>query len=347
MNKKILVIGGGSWGTALAISLSEKKENTVYLYFRDRAYKMEIEHTRINRKYLPNVTIPESVRLTDDLMQDLDQMDLIVLAVSSQQCRSVLEQVKDTIKPSCVIVNVSKGLEKDTHLRISQISKEICPNNPYVVLSGPSHAEEVAIKMPTTLVASSEDARAQHLVQDVFRSSFLRIYSNSDVIGVELGGTVKNIIAFTIGMLDGLRFGDNSKAAIMTRGISEMARFGVAMGANVTTFSGLSGIGDLIVTCTSEHSRNRRAGYLLGSGATLEETLKQVGMVVEGVVATKVVHEIATEKNIEMPITNQLYRILYEGQSVAEAKEILMAREQKSEMEDEASFTFIKSGVCE
>jgi Glycerol-3-phosphate dehydrogenase len=229
---------------------------------------------------------------------------------------------------------VAKGLEKGTGLRLSQVAKEELPNNPYVTLSGPSHAEEVSRFMPTTLVAACENIDIAQKVQDVFMSETLRVYTNPDKTGVELGGALKNIIAFGAGMCDGLGYGDNTKAALMTRGIVEIGRLGVAMGANVNTFTGLSGIGDLIVTCTSVHSRNRKAGILMGQGKSLEETLKEVNMVVEGITATEVAYKVSKQLNVEMPITKAIYSVLYEGANPNEAVLELMTRSKKHEMEE-------------
>ena len=267
---------------------------------------------------------------------------MIVLAVPSQAVRSVCKQIKPYVNDNQILVDVAKGLEKGTGMRLSDVAKEELPNNPYVALSGPSHAEEVSRYMPTTLVAACEDIKYAQKVQDIFMNPFLRVYTNPDLIGVELGGALKNIIAFGAGMCDGLGYGDNTKAALMTRGIAEIGRLGVAMGADVNTFTGLSGIGDLIVTCTSMHSRNRRAGILMGKGKSLQETLDEVQMVVEGITATEVAYKVSRDLNIDMPITEAIYSVLYQGANPNEAVSELMTRSKKHEMEEVVNYGLLK-----
>lgn len=329
---KIFIMGAGSWGTALAISLLNNGHD-ITLYMRRKEQLEEIENTGYNNRYLKEVVIPKEIKLTNNA-EDAKNKDIVVLAVSSQASRMNMDAIKPYINDETIIVNVSKGLEKGSKLRASQISEQILPNNPFVVLSGPSHAEEVAKNVPTALVSASKDMEAAKLVQDVFSSEFLRVYTNNDVIGVELGGALKNIIALGVGIVDGLGYGDNTKAALMTRGIAEITRLGTEMGSEVSTFVGLSGIGDLIVTCTSMHSRNRRAGVLLGKGMELNSVLEQVGMVVEGIVATDVVKELSKQYDVEMPITNEIYALLYEGIKADEAVKRLMLRTKKNEVED-------------
>lgn len=329
---KICVMGAGSWGTALALVLNSN-EHDVTLYMRSREQLDIIKSTRLNERYLKGVEIPFEIKLTNSI-EDVKDSDMVVLAVSSQASRGVLEAIKPYIKEDVIIVNVSKGIERGSGLRISEISKSILPSNPFVVLSGPSHAEEVSKKLPTTLVGASNCAEAATVVQDVFSNRYLRVYTNHDVVGVELGGALKNIIALGVGIADGLGFGDNSTAALMTRGLVEITRLGVALGSEVGTFVGLSGVGDLIVTCTSEHSRNRRAGVLIGKGHTLKDVLKEVDMVVEGVVATEVARDLAIKLGIEMPITSEIYELLYGDTVAAEAVTRLMLRTKKHESED-------------
>ena len=331
--KKISVIGAGSWGSALALSLY-KNNHKVYMWTRDEEQVKEIHETKQNSKFLPGIIFPDDLIISGNLEEVVKDSEIIVLAVPSQAVRSVCKQIKPFVKDNQILVDVAKGLERETGLRLSDVVKEELPNNPYVALSGPSHAEEVSKFMPTTLVAACEEIKYAEEVQDAFMSPSLRVYTNPDIIGVELGGALKNIIAFGAGMCDGLGYGDNTKAALMTRGIAEMGRLGVAMGANVNTFTGLAGIGDLIVTCTSMHSRNRRAGILIGQGKSLEETLEEVKMVVEGITATEVAHEVAKKMNIDMPITNAIYSVLYENKNANEVVANLMMRSKKHEMEE-------------
>ena len=293
----------------------------------------KINKDKENIDYLPGVVIPDNIVVTTNIEEAVKDGTIIVLAVPSQAIRSVCKQIKPFVKDKQILVDVAKGLEKGTGLRLSDVCNQELPNNKYVVLSGPSHAEEVSRDIPTTVVVSSEDIHIAEIVQDIFMSPKFRVYTNPDVVGVELGGALKNIIAFGAGICDGLGYGDNAKAALMTRGIKEIGRLGVAMGAKASTFSGLSGIGDLIVTCTSMHSRNRRAGILIGQGKTLEETLAEVKMVVEGITATDVAYNVAKELNVEMPITNAIYSVLYDNANPDEVVTELMMRDKTHEVE--------------
>ncbi len=331
--KNIGVLGGGSWGTALAILLSNNNHR-VDIWVRDKKQKEEMENTRENKRYLPGITIPENINITDDISEAIHNKELLVLSIPSHGIRNILNDSKRYFGSGQIIVNVAKGIENDTLLRISQIVSDILPGNPYAVLSGPSHAEEVARKIPTTVVSASEKRQVAEYVQDIFMSPFFRVYTSPDVIGVELGGSLKNVIALGAGISDGLGYGDNTKAALMTRGIIEIARLGEKMGANSATFSGLAGIGDLIVTCTSMHSRNRRAGILIGQGKSLEEAIKSVGMVVEGIKTAKSAYELASKHQVVMPITKEIYEVLYEGKDVKNSVINLMLRDKKHEMED-------------
>lgn len=330
---KITVLGAGSWGTALAKTLSLTNQN-VWVWGRDKNQIDDINKNHMNSKYLDGVNIPESITFTFNINNAIEGAEVIIFSVSSQANRKILEDIKDFVNKKTILVNVSKGLEKSTNKRGSEIFKEILPNNPFVALSGPSHAEEVAINIPTTLVASSDSKEAMEYIQKAFSNEYMRVYTNKDVIGVELGGALKNIIALGIGILDGLGYGDNTKAAMMTRGMTEIVRFSKVLGADEKTFFGLTGIGDLIVTCTSEHSRNRKAGYLIGKGKTLEELQKDINMVVEGIVATNIIYNMSNELDIEMPIVSELYKILYENKDVKEAIKTLMVRKTKYENED-------------
>lgn len=331
--EKIAVLGAGSWGTALA-TIFAKNNHAVRLWGRDEVQVREMQVSRHNSRYLKDVKFPDQITCVSDLSEAVRDCRAVILAVSSQANREIMERIKPFVSNETIIVNVSKGLEKETNLRASELCKEILPQNPFVVLSGPSHAEEVAQEMPTTLVAASENVNAMRYVQAAASNEYIRVYTNSDVIGVELGGALKNIIALGAGVLAGLEYGDNTLAALMTRGMTEMVRLGIALGAEEATFFGLSGIGDLIVTCTSNHSRNRRAGILIGQGKTLAETTQAIQMVVEGITSTQIAHELSQRIGIEMPIVNQLYEVLYHGQTPREAVKALMIRDKKNEIED-------------
>lgn len=332
-HSKIVVLGAGSWGTALSMVLCSKGHE-VNLWMRNKEQYEDMVSTGRNNRYLPNITLPSSLNLYIDLESAVTGADAVLIAVSSQSVRGILKNIKPYLSGNEIIINSAKGLEKNTNLRISQIVSEELPDNPFVVLSGPSHAEEVSDNIPTTVVAASKKKATAEFVQDLFITPSFRVYTNPDVIGVELGGSLKNVIAFGAGIADGLGFGDNAKAALITRGISEIARLGKAMGASISTFAGLSGIGDLIVTCTSMHSRNRRAGILIGKGKGLDETLAEIGMVVEGITTTKVAYELAKEYNVEMPITQEIYDVLYNDGSAKEAVYNLMSRARTNEIEE-------------
>lgn len=333
MNHKIGVLGGGSWGTSLAILLS-KNGLEVDMWLRNKKQIEDILATRENCKYLPGVKIPNNLNISNEIEKTINGKDIILLSVSSHGIREILLNSKEYFNNEQIIVNVAKGIENNTLMRISDIVHEILPDNKYAILSGPSHAEEVARDIPTTIVSASVDKKVAEYVQDVFMTQYFRVYTNPDVIGVELGGALKNIIALGAGISDGLGYGDNTKAALMTRGLFEIARLGEQMGANINTFSGLAGIGDLIVTCTSMLSRNRRAGILIGKGKSVEEAIEEVGMVVEGIKTTKSAYELAKRYEVDMPITNELYGVLYEGKPVKDSVLNLMGRDKKFEMEN-------------
>lgn len=330
---KVSVIGSGSWGCALAMVLA-KNGNDVFIYSRNENQIEDINKNNRNEKYLPNVKFNENIKASNDFAEVLDNSKLIVLAVPTQQVRNVLLEMKGFIKLGQIIVDVAKGIEVKTGLRISEICEEILPDNPYSVLSGPSHAEEVSREIPTTVVVSSKDNSISEIVRDYFMNENFRIYINSDLIGVELAGALKNIIAFGAGVLDGMGYGDNSKSALITRGLNEIVKFGTSYGAKKSTFYGLSGIGDLVVTCTSKHSRNWRAGNLIGSGLSINETLNKINMVVEGITTTEIVYRISKERNIEMPITKAIHSALYENLDAKLAVNKLMTREKKNEFEE-------------
>lgn len=337
--EKITVIGAGSWGTALAMVLCDNGHE-VRLWGHNPEQIEEINQYHTNAKYLPNVVLPEGLIGYSSLEDALDEIETIILAVPTKAIREVLGLVKGIRSEPLTVVHVSKGIEPDTLLRISEIIEEEMPNGALkdvVVLSGPSHAEEVSRKNITTVTVASKNIRAAENIQDLFINSYFRVYTNPDVIGVEIGGALKNIIALAAGITDGLGYGDNSKAALMTRGLAEIARLGTKMGASPLTFSGLAGIGDLIVTCTSVHSRNWRAGNLLGQGQNLQEVLDNMGMVVEGVRTTKAAYQLAERYGVKMPITTALYNVLFNDASPKDEVDSLMSRGKTHEMEDLAN----------
>jgi len=323
--KSVVVLGSGSWGTALAIML-QRHGHKVTLWARREEAIAEMRSTRENKQYLPNIPLSEELGLTHSLEEAFAGAEIILCAVPSKAVRSMMEQIVPFVKEGQVIVNVAKGLEQGTLLRLSQVIEQIIPQAKICVLSGPSHAEEVARDIPTTCVAACVDETVAKMVQEEFMNPNFRVYTNTDVIGVEIGAAMKNVMALAAGVSDGVGFGDNTKAAIMTRGIAEMTRLGIAMGGKAETFAGLSGIGDLIVTCTSMHSRNRRAGILLGKGYTLDETLAEVKMVVEGVNTAKAALEAAKKYGVYMPITDEMNQVLFEGKELRQAVMDLMTR---------------------
>jgi len=285
LNKNISILGGGSWGTALSKLLSENGHN-VTVWLRNEAQARDLSQNRVNIKYLPEVKIPENVVFTSNINEAAKKAEILLLVIPTQMVRGVLKQIKDEYKDNKIIINASKGIEIGTMKLVSDIVKEETKNSVFAVLSGPSHAEEVGLSMPTAITVACEDKDVAEEIQDIFMSEYFRVYTNEDVKGAELGGALKNIIALGAGISDGVGYGDNAKAALMNRGIVEIARLGIAMGADIHTFYGLTGIGDLIVTCTSRHSRNWNAGYLIGQGLSKDEAIKKVGMVVEGIPTT-------------------------------------------------------------
>lgn len=312
MNYDVTFIGGGSFGTALSVMLA-KKGLSISIYDRDEKVVEDINIKRENMKYLPHVIVPANVVAHNNLEEALENAKYVVLSVPSNAIRGVSKILKSYIKEDVVLINVSKGIEEHTGKRLSEVIQEELPNNHVVILSGPSHAEEVSIDIPTTVVATSIDMKYAKEVQELFMTNKFRVYTNDDIIGVEIGGAVKNIIALAAGISDGIGYGDNTKAALMTRGMSEIIRIGEKLGGKKETFAGLTGMGDLIVTCTSMHSRNRRAGILIGKGASTEQAIEEVGMVVEGIKACKAFYEIKEELGVSMPITDALYKVLFLG----------------------------------
>ncbi len=331
--EKVGVLGAGSWGTALAVVLA-KKGYKVCLYGRRPEIISQLGSSRQNDRYLPGVEFPAGVVPTSDLTLALDKAGLIVLAVPSHAVRETARLLQPLLRSGTVVVNTAKGIEEETHLRLSQVLREELPAVEPVVLSGPSHAEEVGLDVPTAVVAACRQRKLAEKVQNYFMTPNLRVYTNPDVTGVELGGALKNVIALCTGIADGLGFGDNTKAALMTRGLAEIGRLGVAMGAKALTFAGLTGVGDLIVTCTSMHSRNRRAGILLGQGTPLAQVLQEIGMVVEGVRTTRGAYFLAQKYKVEMPIVEQAYQVLFEGASPYQAVRNLMQRGRTHEIEE-------------
>lgn len=333
---KVAVLGAGSWGTALAKVLAEN-DHEVYLWGRNASQIQQINDTKINQKYLPDTVLPESIMATTDMTVALHEARMILVVVPTSAIRQTMENLNDLLanESQPIIVHATKGLEQETKLRISEVMEEVLKPELYealAVLSGPSHAEEVARQDITTVTVASHSLTAAQIVQDVFMNKYFRVYTNTDVIGVELGAALKNIIALGAGLIEELGYGDNAKAALITRGLAEISRLGVKMGADPLTFIGLSGVGDLIVTCTSPHSRNWRAGRLIAQGLAREEIFEKVQMVVEGILTCKAAYELAKEYEIEMPITEALYHRLYENASVAESLEALMMREGKQEV---------------
>ncbi|GAM08485.1 glycerol-3-phosphate dehydrogenase [Geobacter sp. OR-1] len=334
MNKKnIGVIGAGSWGTTLA-DLLAKKGHAVTLWAYEPELVEEMKTTRVNGLFLPGITLAAGLQFTNDLFDASREKDFLLFVVPSQLLRGVLKEVVSEISPATFVASASKGIEVGTLLAVSQLFEELLPQALYQrfsVLSGPSFAREVAQEMPTAVVAASGDESAARFVQDVFNCSYFRVYTNSDVIGAELGGALKNVIAIAAGISDGLGFGCNTRAALITRGLAEISRLGIAMGARPETFSGLAGMGDLVLTCTGELSRNRSVGMKLGRGRRLAEILGEMHMVAEGVKTAESAWELAKRYAIDMPITEQVYRVLYEDKPAKSAVVELMTRNLKAE----------------
>lgn len=330
ISQRVTVLGDGGWGTCLAILLSNQG-NRVGLWGAFPEYIAQLQRTHENVKFLPGVPIPTSVALTSDLSKAMAGPEVIVVAVPSQYLRQVLEKAKQGPWSQAAVVSVVKGIDPESSFRMSELIREVLPVKRLCVLSGPSISYEVARGVPTTVVAAAEDLTLAKETQALFTTKDFRVYTSTDVVGVELGGALKNVIAIACGAADGLGFGTNAKAALVTRGLVEMARLGVAMGARAETFSGLSGLGDLVTTCFSPHSRNRRVGEALGKGQTISEITKGMEQVAEGITTTQSAYTLAQKHRVEMPITAAVYQVLYEGKSAKEAVRDLMLREPKSE----------------
>jgi glycerol-3-phosphate dehydrogenase (NAD(P)+) len=331
---KISVLGAGGWGTTLAILLHNNKHQ-VTLWEYDKHYAESLKKTYLNTLYLPGIKIPEKISITYDLKESVHKKDMLILAVPSQYLRGVMEKIVFGDLKDTILVSVAKGIENESLLTMSQMLMEVFPSigdSQVGVLSGPSHAEEVSRKIPTAVVAASKNADTSKAIQSAFMTSYFRVYSSTDILGVELGGALKNVIAIGAGIIDGARFGDNTKAAIMTRGIAEISRLGVALGARPDTFAGLSGMGDMIVTCMSKHSRNRSVGEQIGSGIKLKTILETMQMVAEGIETTKSANRLSDKYKVETPILKEVYNILFKDKDPVRATNDLMTRDMKMEL---------------
>ncbi len=327
---KIGILGGGSWGIALAVLLHNNgHEITVWSALETEIRMLQEKH---EHNMLPGVTLPEDMYFTTEDREAVAGKDLLVMAVASSYTRSTANRLAGLIEPGQKIVNVAKGIEEKSLKTLSDVIKEEIPQADVAALSGPSHAEEVGRGLPTTVVVGAKTRSTAEFIQNLFMSPVFRVYTSPDLLGIELGGALKNVVALAAGIADGLGYGDNAKAALITRGIAEISRLGAAMGGKQETFNGLAGIGDLIVTCASMHSRNRRAGILIGQGKTYQEAMDEVQMVVEGVYSAKAAMKLAEKYRIQLPIIEQVNQVLFEGKSPAEGVKELMLRDKKSEL---------------
>lgn len=327
---KIGVLGAGSWGTALAVLLHENGHE-VTLWSIDKREVAMIDEKREQVEKLPGVRIPDRIAVTNDVESSVTGKDILVMAVPSIFIRSTSKMIAPYVKEGQLIVNVAKGIEEETLMNMTDIIEDEIKQARVGVLSGPSHAEEVGRRIPTTVVAGAHDKKTAEEIQEAFMNPVFRVYTSPDMVGIELGAALKNVIALAAGIVDGLGLGDNTKAALITRGIAEITRLGLAMGGRFETFIGLSGIGDLIVTCTSTHSRNHNAGYLIGQGKSCQEAMDEVKMVVEGVYSAKAALALAKKYNVEVPITEQVNQVLFEGRSAKDAVTSLLMRNRTSE----------------
>ncbi len=334
---KIGIIGAGSWGIALSVLLHNNGHAvTVWSALENEIEMLNREHEQ--KEKLPGVKLPDDMCFTSDLQQAMEKKDILVLAVPSTFTRSTAHQMKAHAVSGQMIVNVAKGIEEATLMTLSQVIEDEIPQADVAVLSGPSHAEEVGRGIPTTIVVGARTKKTAEYIQNVFMSDVFRVYISPDVLGIELGAALKNVVALAAGIADGLGYGDNTKAALITRGIAEIARLGIAMGGKFETFCGLSGIGDLIVTCASMHSRNRRAGILIGQGKTMEEAMDEGKMVVEGVFSAKAAMGLAKKYDVELPIIEQVNEVLFQKKNAAEAVRDLMLRDKKIELVGDAQW---------
>ena len=331
--EKIAIIGAGSWGIALAQLLAHNKHDvTVWSIIEDEIKMLKEKHEHIDK--LPGVKLDDSIKYTTDLKEAIEGKKVLVLAVPSPFTRSTASKMKEFVKEDQIIVNVAKGIEEATLMTLSQVIEDEIKNATVCVLSGPSHAEEVGRGLPTTVVVGAKKKEDAQFLQNVFMSEVFRVYISPDILGIELGAALKNVVALAAGIADGLGFGDNTKAALITRGITEIARLGMAMGGKFETFCGLTGIGDLIVTCASMHSRNRRAGILIGQGKTYEEAMDEVKMVVEGVYSAKAALKLAQKYDVKLPIIEEVNKVLFDGVKAKDAIGNLMLRDKKLEHPD-------------
>ena len=328
--KKIGVLGAGSWGTALAVLLQENG-NQVDIWSIDEKEVEMLSENREHQTKLPGVVLVEEIMVSTDIEAVIKEKDILVMAVPSPFTRATAKKMAEYVTKEQIIVNVAKGIEDDTLMTLTEQIEDEIKGATVAVLSGPSHAEEVGRKLPTTCVAGAEEIAVAKIIQDTFMSEVFRVYTSTDVLGIELGGSLKNVIALAAGIADGMGYGDNTKAALITRGIAEIARLGVKMGGKIETFSGLTGIGDLIVTCASQHSRNRKAGYLIGQGRTMQEAMDEVKMVVEGVYSVKAAVKLAEKYEVSLPIIEKINEVLFKGKDPKEAVKELMVRDGKSE----------------
>ena len=330
---KIGVIGAGSWGCALAVVLAKNGHSvTMWSIVEDEIKMLNENHEHLDK--LPGVKLPENIEFTTDLEKAIADSEMLILAVPSVFTRSTAKSMAEYVKAGQIIVCVAKGIEEDTLMTISDVVWQEIPDADVAVMCGPSHAEEVGIGLPTTLVAGAKKKAIAEKVQDTFMNDTFRVYTSSDILGMELGGSLKNVIALAAGMADGVGYGENTKAALITRGIEEISRLAIAMGARKETLAGLTGIGDLIVTCESKHSRNRKAGMLMGQGYTMEEATKEVKMVVEGIYSAKAAYKLSVKYNVSMPIIEGVNQVLFEDKPVKEIVNQLMTRDKKSEYVD-------------
>jgi len=329
---KISILGGGSWGIALAVLLHKNgHEITVWSALKPEIDMLQDTH---EHKMLPGVKLADDMIFTTDDKEAVEGKDLLIMAVASAYTRATAHKFKDLVAEGQKIVNVAKGIEESTLMTLSEIIEEEIPQADVAVLSGPSHAEEVGRGIPTTIVVGAKSKKTAEYIQSLFMNEVFRVYTSPDILGIELGGALKNVVALAAGIADGLGYGDNTKAALITRGITEIARLGMEMGGKFETFCGLTGIGDLIVTCASMHSRNRRAGILIGQGKSYEEAMKEVQMVVEGVYSAKAAMGLAKKYNVQLPIIEQVNAVLFEGKSADDAVKDLMLRDKKIEISD-------------
>ena len=328
---KIAILGSGGMGTAMALVFAEKPENHVVLWSHTATRHAELATARENRRYLPGLPLPDSIELTAEAPHALSGAELVVAAIPTSFLRGTLQPLAPLLAPQAPVVSVVKGVEYDTLLRPSQILEQVWGVRPIAALCGPSHAEEFARRLPCSVVVAGQQAELLRLVQGWLSTDRFRVYTNRDLVGVELGGALKNVVAIAAGICDGLEYGDNAKAALLSRGLVEITRLGTALGADADTFTGLAGLGDLIATCCSRFGRNRKVGELIGRGLSLEEALGQIHGVPEGVATCRSIHQLAERRRLDMPICAEVYRVLFEGKSAVSATDSLMNRPPRSE----------------